>query len=590
MKLFRRLLAVFLLVSVIAVIAAYVKLQPPTPPALQAFINGNVLTVNPANDKTEAVLIEGDKIVALGSTKEITALIQEHHKRKSVVVHDLAGATLMPGIIDAHSHFPGSGVYAFAADLNAEPIGHIQNIEQMLSVLKQLHAHKQDNDDWLFGFGYDDTQMQEGRHPNRDELDTISSSRPIFILHISGHIGVANSKALELLKVDEGTEAPAGGEYRKDENGRLTGLILENAIFSFMDQATDFSLSQILKIVESASFEYAAQGVTTAQNGAADWRNIFGLKWASRLGKVKQRVIVWPRHDVLNDYNLTDLKADNNSQYEIGAVKLLVDGSIQGYTGFLSQPYHVQPEMHGTDGDDSDRDDSNEVSDAKNFAGKPLLEQDALTELVTDYFAAGQQLAIHGNGDAAIDYILQAVEQAQKAHPNADPRVVLVHAQMATPEQLKKMKVLGVTPSFFSAHTYYWADRHRSIFLGPERTTHISPAKSANKIDLKFSIHLDTPVVPMQPMRLLWTAVNRESSNGQVIGRTERISRTLALRAITIDAAYQIFKEDQLGSIEVGKLADLVVMDSDPTQDNVDLLKAKVLKTFVGGVQIYSFD
>ncbi len=572
-KLLFALLKIVLLLCLIVAAIGYVWLMPPKPPVLQAFINGHVLTLNEANDTAQAVLLEREKIVAIGTTKEISALIQAHPERKHVRVHDLAGNTLMPGFIDAHSHFPASGVYEFAADLNAPPIGNIGSIEELLSVLRKREAQLKDAHDWLFGFGYDDTQMVDGRHPLKEELDRVSSERPIFILHVSGHIGVANSAALQRLGVDKNTRPPDGGQYQKNAEGELTGLILENAIFAFQDKATDFSLPEIVQIVKAASNEYASQGVTMAQNGAADWRNISGLKWAAKLGAIKQRLILWPRHGALTPDKLTSLKQDNSDKYEIGAIKLVADGSIQGYTAYLKQPYHTVPDEYGDE-----------------FAGHPLMSRETLAALVTDYFKQRQQLAIHGNGDAAIDDILYAVEQAQTAYPRADPRVVLIHAQMASKKQLEKMKKLGVTPSFFSAHTYYWADRHRNIFLGPERVMQISPANSASKLDLPFTIHLDSPVVPMQSMRLLWSAVQRESSAGQSIGRTERISREQALKAVTIDAAYQVFREHELGSIEVGKLADLVVLDADPSNDDTDLLNTKVLSTFVGGVLIYSFE
>ena len=587
-KILKIIVMVFLgvfLVAVLAAALAYLKFQPSKPPVLQAFINANVLTVNDSNDKAEAILIEHDKIIAVGSTQDITALIQAHKSKSDVMVHDLLGKTLMPGIIDAHSHFPGSGVVELAADLNAPPIGGVTSIDQMLERLRKLDREQlesgKDDEEWIFGLGYDDSQMIEKRHPLREELDAISTQRPIFILHVSGHMGVANSKALERMRVGVETVAPEGGEYGKNKAGQLNGLILETAVFPFLAAATDFSLSEVYTVVKAASQEYAAQGITTAQNGAADARYIVGLKWAVKLGLVPQRVIVWPMHQAMSDSELQTLRAQSTDKFEVGATKLIADGSIQGYTGYLAKPYHVAPELH------NGNHHSHNSQSNKGFVGKPVIERAALVKLVTDYYATGQQLAIHGNGDASIDDIIFAVEKAREAYPNSDPRTILIHAQMARQDQLKKMIDLGITPSFFSAHTYYWGDRHRDIFMGPERANAISPARSAKRLGLRFSIHLDSPVVPMQPMRLLWSAVTRESSSGRIIGRRERVSRTDALRAITIDAAYQVFREQQLGSIEVGKFADLVVLDQDPTSEKVSLLDVTVLNTYVGGVEIY---
>lgn len=571
--LLKRLLRIgqVLLVAILVCVGfLYWKISLPEPPTLQAFINGNVLTVNQGNDRAEAVLVEGERIIAVGSTVEITSLIQSHKSKKGVVVHDLSGKTLAPGLIDAHSHFPGSGVYKFAADLNAPPIGRIKSIEEMLTQLRLLDAQK-DDATWLFGLGYDDSQMLDGRHPLRAELDAVSTSRPIFILHISGHMGVANSLALEIMGISEQSSAPSGGEYVKNSDGQLTGLILETAVFPFLQIATDFSAAEIYEVVAKASFEYAEQGITTAQNGAADKRYATGLKWASKLGLVQQRLIIWPLHDALEPSLLRSLKKESTERYEVGALKIVADGSIQGYTGYLKEPYHVIP-------------DNYEVG----FRGHPVIEREELVRLVKTYFSADQALAIHGNGDASIDDILFAVEEGQKEYPDENRRTVLIHAQMARQDQLIKMKELHITPSFFSAHTYYWGDRHRRIFMGSERAQRMSPARSAQRLGLPFSIHLDTPVVPMNTMRLIWSAVNRETSSGRSIGRRERISREQALRAITIDAAYQISKESDLGSIEKGKFADLVVFDRDPTSLSVDLLQTQVLATYVGGVKIFA--
>ncbi len=568
----KRLLKVgrFLLLPVmIAVGLLYWKFQAPEPPELQAFINGNVLTVNSTNDRAEALLVEGEKIIAVGTTVEITSLIQAHESKRTVVVHDLAGKTLAPGIIDAHSHFPGSGVYQFAADLNAPPIGDIASIDEMLAVLRQLDSTTEEGQ-WLFGLGYDDSQMTDGRHPFREELDAISTTRPIFILHISGHMGVANSLAMERMGIAKDTLAPSGGDYVKNSEGELTGLILETAVFPFLHKATDFSVSEIWDVITTASLDYARQGITTAQNGAADKRYATGLKWASRLGAVSQRLIIWPLHDALSPSLLRSLKKDTTDRYEVGALKIVADGSIQGYTGYLKEPYHVTP-----DGQES------------NFRGHPVIAKGELEALVKRYFSAGQTLAIHGNGDASIDDILFAVESAQTQYPDKQRRTVLIHAQMARKDQLLKMKELGVTPSFFSAHTYYWGDRHRDLFMGLERAQGMSPARSAQKLGLRYSLHLDTPVVPMNTMRLLWSAVNRTTSSGRTLGRSERISREHALRAITIDAAYQIYKEKELGSIEEGKLADLVIFNQDPTDKSVELLDTQVVATYVGGIEIY---
>jgi hypothetical protein len=194
---------------------------------------------------------------------------------------------------------------------------------------------------------------------------------------------------------------------------------------------------------------------------------------------------------------------------------------------------------------------------------------------------------VHGNGDAAIDDILDAFEAAQAAHPRDDARPIVIHAQMARDDQLDRMRALGAIPSFFSLHTFYWGDRHRDLFMGPERAARMSPARSAADRGLRFTIHADAPVVPMEPLRLVWSAVQRRSRSGATIGAAERIDVMRALRAVTIDAAYQHYAEGLLGSLEVGKLADLVILDRSPLDDPERIDAIQVVETVLGGRSAY---
>jgi predicted amidohydrolase YtcJ len=229
--------------------------------------------------------------------------------------------------------------------------------------------------------------------------------------------------------------------------------------------------------------------------------------------------------------------------------------------------------------------------DDPGYRGYPRVPRDALVEQVVRYHAAGWQVAVHGNGDASIDDVLDAFEAAQRRHPRADARPVVIHAQMARPDQLDRMAELGVVPSFFSLHTFYWGDRHRRIFMGPERAARMSPAASAAERRIRFTIHCDAPVVPMEPLRLVWAAVNRRTRSGFVVGPDERISVERALRAVTIDAAWQHFEEESKGSLEPGKLADLVILSANPLEvDGERIADIRVLETVVGGERVFPRD
>ena len=324
--------------------------------------------------------------------------------------------------------------------------------------------------------------------------------------------------------------------------------------------------------MKEANRRALANGVTTVQSGATDLAVTKALDWAAWLGLVPLRLVVFPEGDAADALLSGELAPAtwDPDWFRTGAVKLIADGSIQGYTGYLKLPYHVPP------GDDPD------------FRGYPRIAREKLFERVEAHQRAGHQMAIHGNGDASIDDILDAFEHAQQVAPREDARHIIIHAQMARPDQLDRMKALGVIPSFFSLHTFYWGDRHRTIFMGPERAAGMSPAKGAMDRDLRFTIHCDAPVVPMEPLRLIWAAVNRRTRSDFVVGPDERIPVMAAIRATTIDAAYQHFEDADKGSLEAGKLADFVVLSDDPLSRPETVDEIDVLETWIGGERVWS--
>jgi predicted amidohydrolase YtcJ len=557
------LVAVLALVLVVGGLA-WLRLHP-LPPGLQVWTNGRILTMDPEGTQATALVIEDDRIVAVGSDDDMQRWLP-----KADLVLDLEGRTVVPGFIEAHGHFPGAGLVAVAADLNSPPIGAVKTIAEALDALKQTNTD-QPGVGWLIGFGYDDTMLEEQRHFTRQDLDSVSTTRPILAMHISAHMAVVNSLALERFGITAQTPDPPGGEIRKDpDTGEPTGLLLETASRPLQLEALDMPPLTQIEVVRSAAALYAAQGFTTVQNGLATLVQIKGMSGGSKLGLIPQRLVIWPKDELGLEVaeGTLDLEPYASERVHIGAAKFVGDGSIQGYTGFLSEPYY-RPGEHQAD-----------------YRGYPNIDADTLSGQVKAIHCSGQQVAVHGNGDAAIDQFLDAWEAAIGACPAEDPRPVLVHAQMARPDQLERMKQLGVTPSFFSAHVYYWGDRHRDIFLGPERAARISPAASAAALGIRFTTHLDTPVVPTDSMLQLWTPVARETSSGEVLGPDERISVEQALHAMTSDAAWQLRLEEELGSIETGKLADLVILSKNPL-DAGDLRDIEIEQTLVGGVTIY---
>lgn len=541
--------------------------RTPTPPQHQVFVDGNVLTMDSENRVVEAVAVRGELIEAVGSTDDIMALVTD-----TTEVIDLKGRTLLPGFIDAHGHFPGSGMMEINADLNSPPIGSITTMEGVLDALRE-QAAQTDPGEMVMGWGYDDTLLREKRHPTRAELDTVSTEHPVIAIHISGHMLVANSAALDLVGITAATPDPEGGVIgRRAGSMEPNGLLEENARNELMFQAQDMGLMDAFKMLKAAAQDYSQMGVTTAQSGGVDPAMAQGLSYASKFGLVHQRLVLFPLEIGFGESLLNgefDPATYAAEKVQVGPVKLVADGSIQGYTGYLSQPYFTP--YHG----DAD------------YRGYPAIAREDLFAKVEALHRAGYQLAIHGNGDQSIQDILDAFEAAQKAHPVDDPRLILIHAQMAREDQIARMRQLGVTPSFFSAHTWYWGDRHRDVFMGPQRAANISPAAWALKYQVPFSSHLDTPVVPMEPLQAVWSQVNRITHGGQVLGPQQRIGVMQALRAVTIDAAWQIFQEGNRGSIEPGKYADLVILSGNPLDDPMAMRDLRVDRTLVGGATIY---
>lgn len=540
----------------------------------RVFLGGTVITMDRETPEASAVAIRGDRIVAVGSDEAVSDYIGDGTR-----VTALEGRTLLPGFIDAHSHLLFNGmVLSRFVNLTSPPVGEVRSIDDIVDELKARAAQTPPGE-WVIGFGYDDTLVGEHRHPTREELDRVSTKHPVWISHVSGHMGVGNSLALAAGNISAETPEPEGGVIHRDpETGEPTGLLEEAAAMGPVLQHVFGGLGpeDALKAVAAAQRDYASQGITTAQDGGASRETLGALALARAKGALKTRVVAYPTIDVTlailaGEY---EIPFEDDNMLKAGATKLFSDGSIQGYTGYLGQHYHVPRDPEHPE-----------------YRGYPQVSREKLVEQVKAVHASGRQFAIHGNGDAAIDDILHAVEQAQADTPRDDARPVVIHSQMAREDQLDKMAELGVIPSMFNMHTYYWGDRHRDIFLGPERAARISPAKSAAARGIPFTFHADTPVVPMEPLRMLWSGVTRTTSSGKVLGPEQRVSARQALRALTIDAAYQYFDENEKGSITVGKLADLVVLDANPLAVAPDaLLEINVLETIVGGEVVYLRD
>jgi len=526
------------------------------------YCKGTILSMDAQNSKLEAVGVREGKIVSVGTRQAVAASLKPGFDEI-----DLRGHTMLPGFYAAHDHFPEVGENElFSVDLNSPELGLIQNIEELIAALKRK-ADATPPGEWIQGWGYDDTLLREVRHPTRSDLDRISSLHPIWITHISGHLGVANSKALAIAGVTKATPQPTGGRICHDATTGEPNGVFEEATGIIGRHIPPPTESQRLKAILLAQNSYLAQGVTTTVIAGASAATLADIDSVISTGRLKLRIsALVARRDAVK----VAAFQSTAEQLHLTGVKLLQDGSLQGYTGYLSKPYHKQPEGR---------------QDFRGYASQPREE---LVKMVVDYHKQGLQIAIHGNGDAAIDDIIAAFAEAQKMDPRPDARHRIEHCQTVREDQLARMQELGITPSFFQIHVYYWGDRHRDIFLGPERAARISPLASALRHKMRISIHNDTSVTPVNPLMLVWSAVNRLTSSGKPLGPEECISVNEALRSITIDAAWQAFEEKSRGSIEPGKLADFVIIDRNPLiTPTRELRDLKVLETIIGGTRAY---
>jgi predicted amidohydrolase YtcJ len=539
------------------------------------YIGGPIITMNDAAPRAEAVAVKDGKIIAVGTQAEVEKL-----KSPGTATIDLAGKALLPGFIDAHGHVFTTGIQAASANLLPAPDGEGNSIAKIQEILREYAQGKTAKDfNLILGFGYDDAQIAEKRHPTRQDLDEVSKDVPILLIHQSCHLGAMNSKALELAKIMADTKDPQGGVIRREADGKTPNGVLEETAFMAFGMAIfpKLNAEQFAQLAVMGQNLYIQHGFTTAQEGRATGPAHASFVKLAEAGQMKIDVVSYQDMIFTDDppeMKTTWYSKTYNNRYRVGGVKLNLDGSIQGKTGYLSMPYKVPP-----------------LGAATNYRGYETLPDKVIAAKVDKAYANGWQLLAHCNGDAAIDQYISAVREAVAKHGKGDRRSVAIHAQAARMEQLDAMKELGIIPSFFGMHCFYWGDWHRDETLGAVRAEKISPAQSALRRGMIFTQHHDSPVAQPSAIRVLSSVVTRRTRSGDILGADERISVNDGLKSLTIWAAYQHFEEESKGSLEVGKVADFVVISADPfAVDIEDLDELTVVETIKAGTSIYKAD
>lgn len=538
------------------------------------YFGGRILTMNNDLPEVEAVALKDGRILALGPRTEMEKL----HKGLKTRLVDLAGKTMLPGFFDAHSHFSQVGLQSISANLLPPPDGQVTTIEQLQAALRNHLAHSPAVKKFgiVIGFDYDDSQLAERRSPTRQELDAVSTDLPVVVIHQSGHFGAYNSRALAIAGITSDTPNPKGGVVLREADGKSpNGVLEESAHFAaLLRLLPKFTSEQGIELIQAAQEIYLANGFTTAQEGRADPSTLSLLPVVANAGKLKLDVVVYPDMGMIGDDRvlLGPLMSRNYTHgLRLGGVKLTLDGSPQGKTAWFTKPYFRPP-----------------AGQPDSFRGYPAMTDEQVTISLEKAYKNNWQVLVHANGDAAIDQFLKAVRTVSAEFPGEDRRPVLIHGQFLRANQVAEIKKLGIFPALFPMRTFYWGDWYRQSVVGPERAENISPTGWLDANGIKFSIHSDAPVTFPNSMRVLASAVNRTTRTGYVLGPRQRIDPLIALKAMTIWAAYQHFEESTKGSIEVGKLADLVILSDDPlTVRRTQLAEIKVLETIKNGRSVY---
>ncbi len=528
---------------------------------------GPILTMEGAEPTTaEAIVVDDGKIFFVGSKVEALKM-----KGDGTVVRDLAGKTLMPGFIDGHAHAQQFGAQAVGANLLAPPDGNVNSVDD---VVERLKAFAQSPDvkrtGWIFGVGYDDALL--GRHPTREDLDKVSTTVPVMATHISGHFAAVNSLGLKMIGYDAATPNPEGGVIRREADGKTPNGVLEELaamphMVKALEPATQESKDYFLKRGLEMAKSY---GYTTANEG-----RMFGLMNAvmvdaANRGLVDIDFIGWMDYTGRAELDKA-FSTSYSNHYRLGGLKITLDGSPQGRTAWRTVPYLLPPD-----------------GQKPGYLGYPAIPDTQQVQAYLDEaYAKGWPVKVHANGDAAIDQLFMALRPVVAKYGVKPGQTILVHGQFIRPDQVLELKSLGIFPSMFPMHTFYWGDWYEQI-VGPEQAARISPMRSILNTGLHATSHTDAPVALPNLMQVAWATVNRTSRSGKVIGPDERVTPYEAMQMITIWGAEQFGEQATKGSIRNGKLADFVVLSANPiTIEPKDINKIQVLETIKEGKSVW---
>ncbi|MCL6416741.1 amidohydrolase [Aestuariirhabdus sp. Z084] len=503
-------------------------------------INGNILTVDEADRVVEAIALSDNLITAVGSQEEMLALASDDTE-----IIDLNGQTLIPGFVAAHEHPTLTAVFSGLVDLSGF---NNDSAADMWSRLQQ-EIDNTPKGEWVFAMGLDPILMPDLKMPDRAFLDQIAPDNPLLIIAQSMHSFWANSQAFEAVGIDSNTPDPGHGSYYgRDANGELNGFMSESAVDPFMEPLK--SPLRVINRYELALQSLLESGITSVASLGFNVPPLLARYAASDQFQARIRQFVYLRQEEID--MLPDSPDNGDDFYRILGIKLWHDGSP--YTGsmYLSKPYltNKTTAMMGI---------------PPGHRGEPVIDASTFKQSLRQYSDQGWQLAVHSQGDLSNEWSAQAFEEVLGTDAK-ERRHRFEHGVLLPKRLLDQFARLGLTPSFHINHIYYYGDALRDKILGPMWAQQVLPVKAAFERGLRPSLHADTPMFPANPLSLMQTAVTRKTSSGQTLGLDQAITPQQALRAVTINAAWQLHMEDKIGSIEVGKQADLTLLSANPYQ------------------------
>jgi predicted amidohydrolase YtcJ len=535
----------------VGILGAATALRGATVRADIVLYNGNIHTMDPANPQADAIAISGGRFLAVGTKDEIDNLASAGTKRI-----DLGGRTVLPGFIDAHLHTASSGLrHLKEVDCDLRSIAAIQ------AAIRE-RAAKTPPGQWVLGFKYDDTKTTDGRALTIADLDAAAPNNPVLINHRGGHTSWVNSKALAIADVNEKTPDPPGGKFERGEDGKLTGRAMESAKDPFEakipNTATRAERQEGVKLITKM---IVRSGITSVNDPTGQPEDLIAYQDAYAAGDLSVRVYAFISQPYIKQMLPSGVHSGlGNEWVRVGAMKMFCDGSISERDARVSEPYIGRP----------------------NDFGILVNNEEQLLEMAREPYKAGWQIGTHGNGDVAIDIVLRVYERLQRETPKNDPRFRIEHCTIINDDLVRRIKAQGVIPLPFSSYVYYHGEKMKAY--GAERLNSMFALRSFLDAGIPCTMSSDYPPGPFEPMMFLQSAVTRTDTMGNVWGPKQRITIAEALRVGTVNGAHASFEEKLKGSIEVGKLADLVVLGRDPLkEDPSSLVTIPVERTMVGG-------